>query len=168
VRFGGARELPLPPEHHGWLVAATVQIPGPLSLVAVSVHARILDGYVRPNLDRAFEALQPLLAGRSVVLGGDLNLSRNYDKVYGTSHHSEFLDGLSGSGFFDCMRAFHPEEQRTFWVRAAYDYQNDHIFVSQDLATDVTACDVVDRANLSDHSPLRLTLKHPPRGPRSR
>ncbi len=46
-------------------------------LVAVSVHASIRPA-VRPNIDRAFEALEPLLAGRSFVLGGDLNLSRLY------------------------------------------------------------------------------------------
>jgi len=162
VRDGDARELPLPKEHSGWLMAADVELPGGVSLVAVSIHARILDGYVRPNLDRAFEALEPLLADRSFVLGGDLNLSRNYDKVYGTSHHTEFLDDLTSRGFFDCMREFHPEEQRTFWGRTRHDYQNDHVFVSQDLATRVAGCDVVDRVNLSDHSPLRLILRHAP------
>ena len=162
VRDGAARELTLPPEHRGWLIAAEVELPGAAPLVVVSVHARILDGYVRPNLDRAFDAIEPLLAGRSFVLGGDLNLSRNYDKVYGTSHHTEFLDGLIARGFFDCMRKFHSEEQRTFWGRTTHDYQDDHVFVSQDLATHVTACDVIDRADLSDHSPLRLILKHAP------
>jgi endonuclease/exonuclease/phosphatase family metal-dependent hydrolase len=139
-------------------MAAEVQLPGAVSLVAVSVHARILDGCARLNLDRAFEALQPLLAGRPFVLGGDLNLSRKYDAVYGTTHHTEFLDGLTSRGFFDCLRKFHPEEQRTFWGRTAHDYQNDHLFVSDDLGTHVAACDVLDRANLSDHSPLRLSL----------
>jgi exonuclease III len=142
-------------------MAAEVQLPGAVSLVAVSVHARILDGYVRPNLDRAFEALEPLLRGRPFVLGGDLNVSRNYDTVYGTTHHTEFLDGLTRRGFFDCMRKFHPEEQRTFWGRTAHDYQNDHLFVSHDLGTDVAACDVLDQADLSDHSPLRLILTWP-------
>lgn len=86
VREGSIRELPLPAEHRGWLIAAEVELPNADPLVAVSVHARILDGYVRPNLDRAFEVLEPLLLGRSFVLGGDLNLSRNYDTAYGTSH----------------------------------------------------------------------------------
>lgn len=107
---------------------------------------------------RAFEVLEPLLLGRSFVLGGDLNLSRNYDTAYRTSHHTEFLDGLTTRGFFDCMRKFHPEEQRTFWGRTTRDYQNDHLFVSEDLAARVAGCDVVDRAQLSDHSPLRLIL----------
>lgn len=47
-------------------------------LVAVSVHGRILDGNVRPNVDHAFDALKLLLQG-SFMLGGDFNLSRNYD-----------------------------------------------------------------------------------------
>lgn len=157
VREGSVRELPLPAEHRGWLMAAEIEVPGAEPMVAISVHARILDGYVRPNLDRAFEAVEPLLRERSFVLGGDLNLSRKYDTVYGTSHHTEFLDGLATRGFFDCVRKFHPQEQRTFWGRTKHDYQNDHLFVSDDLAARVDGCAIVDRAQ-SDHSPLRLTL----------
>lgn len=158
VKGGSARELPFPSEHRGWLMAAEVELPGAVSLVAVSVHARLLNRYVRPNLDRAFEALEPMLAGRSFVVGGDLNLSRNYDEAYGTSHHTEFLDGLPTRGFVDCMRKFHREEQRTFWGRTTRNYQNDHIFVSHDLGSRIAGCDVADRAGLSDHSPLRLAL----------
>jgi endonuclease/exonuclease/phosphatase family metal-dependent hydrolase len=159
VKQGAARELPLPPEHRGWLMAAEVALPGFASLVAVSVHARIVGGYVRPNLDQAFDALEPLLAGRSFVVGGDLNLSRNYDTVYGTTHHAQFLDGLPARGYFDCMRKFHAEEQQTFWRKGMKNaYQDDHVLVSSDLAARVAACDVADRAALSDHSPLRLTL----------
>jgi len=158
IREGSVRELPLPAEHRGWLIAAEIELPDADPVVAVSVHARILAGYVRPNLDQAFDVLEPLLLGRSFVLGGDLNLSRNYDTAYGTSHHTQFLDGLTTRGFFDCMRKFHPEEQRTFWGRTTRDYQNDHLFVSEDLAPWVAGCDVVDRAQLSDHSPLRLIL----------
>lgn len=160
VKQGAARELELPPEHRGWLMAAEVALPGFASLVAVSVHARILDGYVRPNLDRAFEALERLLDGRSFVVGGDLNLSRNYDSVYGTTHHTQFLDGLPARGYFDCMRKFHAEEQQTFWRKGMKNaYQDDHVFVSEGLAARVVSCDVADRAGLSDHGPLRLTLE---------
>ncbi len=56
------------------------------------------------------------------------------------------------------MRKFHPEEQQTFWGRTNYAYQNDHLFVSEDLADRVTACGVADRAAASDHSPLKLIL----------
>jgi hypothetical protein len=102
-----ARELPLPPGTPRLPHCRRAELAGALSLVAVSLHASIRPT-VRPNLDRAFEALEPLLAGRSFVLGGDLNLSRNYDKVHGTTHHTEFLDGLATRGFFDWMRKFPP------------------------------------------------------------
>jgi endonuclease/exonuclease/phosphatase family metal-dependent hydrolase len=158
VRGGTARELPLPPEHRGWLIAAEVEL-GKDELVAVSVHASMIHN-VRPNIDRAFEALEPLLAGRSYVVGGDLNMSRNWP--YPRDGHTEFLDALPGRGFFDCMRKFHAEEKRTIWkANSTAVYQDDHIFVSDDLAERVTACDVADRAGLSDHSPLTLTLEAP-------
>jgi endonuclease/exonuclease/phosphatase family metal-dependent hydrolase len=163
VKQGAARELPLPPEHRGWLMAADVELPGFVSLVAVSVHARLLHRNVRPNLDRAFDALELLVAGRSFVLGGDLNLSRTYDTVYRTTHHGQFLDGLEARGYVDCLRRFHAEEPQTFWgPGTSHAYQNDYVFVSQDLATRVAACEVVDRVGLSDHSPLRLILEQAP------
>ena len=157
LRDGAARPLELRSAHRVWFMAAEVELPGMRPLVAVSVHTPTVPS-VRPFVDEAFEKFTPLLEGRSFIVGGDFNLSRNYDKVYGTTHHTEFLDALPARGFFDCMRKFHPEEQRTFWGRTVHDYQNDHIFVSDDLAKDVVACDVVDRAGLSDHSPLKLTL----------
>jgi len=158
LKDGTARELRLPAEHRVWLMAAEVDLPGSDPLVVVSVHAPT-EPSVLPNLDRAFEALEPLLADRSFVVGGDLNLSRNYDKVYGTRHHTDFLDGLPARGFFDCMRKFHAEEQRTFWGRTRHAYQNDHLFVSHDLTGRVAACEIADRADASDHSPVRLTLE---------
>jgi endonuclease/exonuclease/phosphatase family metal-dependent hydrolase len=157
VQEGVARELELDREYRVWLTAAEIEVSAGPPLVAVSVHAPTQPS-VRPFIDLAFAALRPLLAGRSFVVGGDFNLSRTYDKVYGTTHHTEFLDGLPARGFFDCMRKFHAEEQQTFWGRTRFAYQNDHIFVSPDLADSVAACEVADRAGLSDHSPLRLTL----------
>lgn len=60
AKHGAVRELPLPPEHHGWLMAVEVELPGFASSVAVSVHASIRPN-VRPKIDQAFEALKPLL-----------------------------------------------------------------------------------------------------------
>lgn len=170
VKRGAVRALPLPPEHHGWLMAAEVELPGFASLVAVSVHASIRPA-VRPKIDRAFEALEPLLAGRSFVLGGDLNLSRLYDKVNRTTHHTAFLDALPGRGFVDCLQKFHPGEQQTNCGRSKHPYQNDYVFVSQDLAPGVAgcdvavSCDVVARKGLSDHCPLRLIVRQLPQAP---
>jgi endonuclease/exonuclease/phosphatase family metal-dependent hydrolase len=171
VKQGAARELDLPADHLGWLMAAEVELPAFGSLVAVSVHASIRPT-VRPNIDRAFEALAPLLADRPFVVGGDLNLSRLYDEVNRTTHHTEFLDALPSRGFVDCLQMFHPGEQQTFCRPSSkHGYQDDYVFISQDLAPSVAgcdvaaSCDVVVTEGLSDHCPLRLILRGPPRAP---
>jgi endonuclease/exonuclease/phosphatase family metal-dependent hydrolase len=168
VNGGTAQEIRLSSEHRGWLMAAEVELPGFDRLVAVSVHASNLPT-VRPNIDRAFEELEQHLHGRSFVLGGDLNLSRLYDKVNRTTHHTEFLDALPARGFFDCLQKFHPGEQHTFCrARSANEYQDDYVYVSDDLGSavagcDVAAnCDVVVNQTLSDHCPLRLILQPAP------
>ena len=161
VREGELTELTLPLEHRGWFAAVEVALPDQVPLVAVSVHARLVHRTVRPNIDRAFEAVDALVNGRRFIVGGDFNLSRNYDEFHGTTHHTEFLDGLVKRGYFDCHRKFHDEEEQTFWGRTQIALQDDHIFVSADLAERVIACDVVNRSGieyLSDHSPLLLRL----------
>ena len=158
-----ARPIELRSEHRVWFMAAEVELQGAEPLVVVSVHTPTVPS-VRPFIDEAFEELTPLLEGRSFIVGGDFNLSRNYDKVYRTTHHSEFLDSLPTRGFVDCMREAYGEEQRTFWGRTTNAYQNDHVFVSQDLAPKVVSCEVADRAGHSDHSPLTLTLLSPEAG----
>jgi endonuclease/exonuclease/phosphatase family metal-dependent hydrolase len=169
VRDGTAQEIVLPSEHRGWLMAAEVELAGFDRLVAVSVHAQILENYVRPNLDRAFDALGPLLADRSFVVGGDLNLSRLHDKVNRTTHHTEFLDSLPDRGCFDCLQKFHPGEQHTFCRAGSPNgYQDDYVYVSDDLASAVAGCDVAASCDVvvnrtpSDHCPLRLILQPPP------
>jgi len=159
---GRVRELPLPDEHRGWYIAAEVEIPGESPFVAVSVHARILNGYVRSNIDHAFDSLEPLLDGQSFVVGGDFNLSRLYDEANKTTHHGEFFDLIESRGFFNCHRKFHPGEERTFWgANAPTAYQDDHLYVSTDWADRVKRCEVVPRVGceeLSDHSALLLEL----------
>jgi hypothetical protein len=53
------------------------------------------------------------------------------------------------------LREAYGEEQQTFWGRTKYAYQNDHVFVSQDLAPTVASCEVANRGGLSDHSPTQ-------------
>jgi exonuclease III len=161
VRGGRAHALEIAEEHRGWFVVAEVHFDDAPPLVAVSIHGRTvgLPGErVRPNIDRGFDALEPILRDRSFIVGGDLNLSRNYK-----SSDAEFLDALPSRGHVDCMRKFYAEEQRTnFGPRVKKIYQNDHLFVSADLADQVKSCAVADRAGISDHAPLRMVLDRLP------
>jgi endonuclease/exonuclease/phosphatase family metal-dependent hydrolase len=100
VRDGAARQLELRPERRVWFTAAEVELQGASPLVAVSVHTPTVPS-ARPFIGEAFEELSPLLEGRSFIVGGDFNLSRNYDKVYGTrttpSSSTAFPPGVSST-----------------------------------------------------------------------
>jgi endonuclease/exonuclease/phosphatase family metal-dependent hydrolase len=79
----------------------------------------------------------PLLEGRSFIVGGDLRAALS-------------------SSVATCEA--YGDEQQTFLGRTKFAYQNDHVFVSRDLAPSVVSCEVADRGSRSDHSPLVLTL----------
>jgi exonuclease III len=54
---------------------------------------------------------------------------------------------------------FRTAEKRTIWrANSTRIYQDDHLFVSRDLAEAMTNYDVADRAGVSDHSPVVVTL----------
>jgi endonuclease/exonuclease/phosphatase family metal-dependent hydrolase len=157
IREGSLRELELPPDHHGWLIAAEVRISDTDAFTVISVHGRTDQGRVRDVLGRAFDEIQPLLDRRRVIVGGDFNMSRNWPRK--SDGHTQFLDSLADRGLFECMPKFHAAEKRTIWrADSTQIYQDDHLFVSRDLAEAVTSCDVADRAGVSDHSPVVMTL----------
>jgi len=145
-------------KYRGWVVACEILLPNNSSLVAISIHAQIINNYVFPNLKNIFSDISPFLQERRFIVGGDLNSCRLIDKVYGTKYHNEFFDSIESGGFFNCHRMFHAEEQQTVWSwNTKYPYQDDHLFVSESLKEQLLSCDVLDNEHirkLSDHSPV--------------
>jgi endonuclease/exonuclease/phosphatase family metal-dependent hydrolase len=176
-RIGGRRDwgsavytnnLPPPREvvlegRRGWVAAVEVTLPDGEDAVVVSVHAQIIGGHVFPNLSDIFDELMALLEGRRFIVGGDLNSCRLIDKVYRITSHNEFFDRIEAGRFFNCHRKFHAGEQQTFWGSGIRNpYQDDHLFVSADLAGRVVSCEVLDNTKLrelSDHSPVAAELQ---------
>lgn len=104
------------------------------------------------------------------MLGGDLNLSRLYDTVKGTTHHTVFLDASRRSVSSTAYRSSTRESSRQT-VAGVAPHQNDYVFVSEDLQPAVAGCDVAASCEvvagkcLSDHCPMRLILLEPPQTP---
>lgn len=155
------REIPID-DYKGWVVACEVLLPDNSEVIVISIHAQIIKGYVFPNLSNVFAALSPILQDRQFIVGGDLNSCRLIDKVQRTKYHTEFFDRIESTGFFNCHRKFHADEQQTFWGgNIKYPYQDDHLFVSECLAEQVISCDVLDNKSirkLSDHIPVLMEI----------
>ena len=165
----------------GCTAAAALTV-GSLELAVASVHA--LAGKVdvgtevtlaeherirRTGLDRAIyndllaAALEPWVAGRHFIVGGDWNDSPLFDALYPKGAYgvagssTEFYERRKHAGWFDAMRKFHDTEIRTYLEKNAAPYELDRVFTDSQTYRKLLGCHVLDDVTvtgLSDHAPL--------------
>lgn len=127
-------------------------------ITVVSIHAPIIGGRVFPYLDEIFDEIEEILAGHTFIVGRDLNTARLAEKVWPGHGHGSFFERLAESMFFDCHWKFQHGEQQTFFRSGVkHPFQDDHLFVSYNLAKRVTSCDVLNNESIrgvSDHIPV--------------
>jgi endonuclease/exonuclease/phosphatase family metal-dependent hydrolase len=108
-------------------------------------------------------ALERLLPDHRLIVGGDFNATRHWDKVHGGKFYTTFFDSMQAAGFFECYWRLHGGETQTFWGRQSIEaYQDDHFFVNESLGSKVVECEVIDNPTvrkLSDHAPVRLEIE---------
>ena len=142
----------------GRVAAAQLDLSAKRRIVAVSVHAPIIEGRVFPYLDEIFDEIESALGNLTFIVGGDLNTARLAERVWPGHGHGPFFERLAKSVFFDCHRKFHRVEQQTvFRPGGKHPFQDDHLFVSHDLADQVRSCDVLNNEftrRVSDHIPV--------------
>jgi endonuclease/exonuclease/phosphatase family metal-dependent hydrolase len=118
----------------------------------VSIHASTRDAVV-PHLRAILSAVDRCFSG-SLILGGDFNSCRLADKWYPGYGHLEFFEELE-LRLTNCHHAIHGKEAQSFFADGYPPFQNDHIFVSNDIA--VHGCEVLPHQpfkGLSDHVPV--------------
>lgn len=155
------RKLPLEEQlfdlHPGRVVVATLRTENQ-RIVAISVHAPIIEGHVFPHLDQIFDEIENTVKGQTFIIGGDLNTARLAEQVWPGHGHGPFFERLKDSMFFDCCQKFHDTEQQTFFRNGGkHPFQDDHLFVSHNLADKVKSCNVLNNEytrKVSDHVPL--------------
>ena len=117
--------------------------------------------------------------GKSVVFMGDLNvahheidLARPEEALKGTGFlpiEREQVDKIIEHGYVDTFRSHHPDQRDayTFWDpwrdRRARNigWRIDYVFVSEDLAPNVTSAFIEPRIMSSDHCPVGIELDVP-------
>lgn len=145
-------------EYRSRVAAATLKISPNRSVTAVSIHAPIIHGHVFPYLGEIFHDIEKAVSQRTFIVGGDLNTARLAEKVWPNHGHGPFFEELKHSVFFDCHQNLHgSEEQTIFRHDSKYPFQDDHLFVSHNLADRVKSCYVLSNdavRSFSDHIPL--------------
>lgn len=160
---------------------ASAEIEGPTaSITVVSVHAypaRVPDEYLE-DLDLTDLIVPPAkdvwpgdilwrltrglpTGGRSAILGGDWNTARLFDETYGPRGNHEFFVRMSETGWFEAIRKFSDTEVQTYFRPGRGEYQLDHVFLTEDLYSNLSSAEVVTTAEVlsaSDHAPIVLEI----------
>ena len=144
--------------HPKRVATAFVRMGAGLEIRIASIHAPIIRNRVFPHLDDIFDELENRFAGHAAILGGDLNSARLAEKVWPGYGHGPFFERFENGPFFDCHRKFNHQEVQTFFRKNQINpFQDDHLFVSRDLAEHVKSCKVLhnhETRRFSDHIPL--------------
>jgi len=106
--------------------------------------------------------LQPLLAGRRFILGGDINAGLLLDKVYGYKNNENLWRNLADQGYFDLRMRHSAAEQQTFFRERTNPYQLDHFFgdklTNQSVKRWSVLTEVARDLKLSDHAPVLIEI----------
>ncbi len=165
----------------GCWAAASVTIDG-VRIAVASIHALAMEVELgaavsfedherlrRTGLPRAWcndvlvGALEPWVAGRRFIVGGDWNNSPLFDANYprrsarGVGPSTEFFQRRKLAEWHDAMRKFHDGDVRTYLDERSAPYELDHVFVDATTYEGVANCEAVDHVTtrgLSDHAPV--------------
>ncbi len=149
-------------QYPGRVVGAVAYLPKIPRLYLASIHAPILNHRVFPHLDDIFSEIEGRYAGLPSIIGGDLNSARLAEEAWPGYGHGPFFKRIDQSWFVDCRRHFFEAEIQTiFRPRQKFPFQDDHIFVSQDLADRVSDYQVLHNGvtrTVSDHIPVVIDI----------
>jgi exodeoxyribonuclease-3 len=105
-----------------------------------------------------------------VIIAGDWNVSRTaldtHPRLRTEEPHAraraELNDRLTADGFIDIWRERHPTDRAYTWfnrsARALDAARVDYVLVSDDIASRVSAADILGLLPWSDHAPVRLEI----------
>ena len=151
---------------------ASVHAAGTLKVgtaVTLAEHERIR----RPGLalantsDLLAAVLEPWVAGRRFLVGGDWNTSPLFDTDYPNTRwgkakaSTEFFERRKRAGWCDAMRRFHDGEIRTYLDPKTGPREIDRVFTDPETYDRLVGCHVLDDVavtELSDHAPLVVDI----------
>lgn len=141
---------------------ASLQTEKESGISLVSIHAPIIKNRVFPHLDNIVKEIERELGAESAIIAGDFNSARLAEEVWPGYGHGPFFERMDESGFVNCYWQLHSKETQTYFREGMINpFQDDHIFVSENLFDAVQRCYVMETEEAkgySDHIPLVLEV----------
>jgi exonuclease III len=151
------------------LIVAEIKIADNFILTVINIYGLIdSDGYASTTLHHILSDLTPILHNnkkQNIVLGGDFNVSEQFDLVYKDQYpsHKLVFQRLEDFGLINCTKEIYKDHIQTHvHSRSTFEWQNDYIFVNKNVMEKVIDCKVVNNPemlNFSDHYPVFIDVQ---------
>jgi exodeoxyribonuclease III len=116
----------------------------------------------KPYIEQVWDAIQHYdnyLSNRHVILIGDFNSNKIWDKKHGEKSHSNVVKHLDEKGIYSCYHCYYKQQQGEEQLPTYFHcnhrekpYHIDYCFVSKDLLYKLRAVEVGDYDSWSQHS----------------
>lgn len=167
------RYIPISCKYSGSLVVGEARITETVQLTIISLYG-VLEyfggtSYAISSLHRMLSDLTGILNGhlggkRNIILGGDLNASRQCDNKNNKANDI-FFQRLDDFKLENCFRPpFFLSEyvQTQRYPGSPEPWQNDYFFISKSMSENLKSCTVIDNEKVrkfSDHNPVLIELE---------
>jgi endonuclease/exonuclease/phosphatase family metal-dependent hydrolase len=156
------REIAMP-RYSERIAAAEVEIDHNKSVFIASIHAPIIKNRVFPHMDNIFTDIEAAFSDNPSLIGGDLNSARLAELTWPGFGHAPFFARVDASSFEDVRKRFYQDEiQTVFRPNQSTPFQDDHIFVSRNLSSQIFSYSILDNEvtrTVSDHIPVIVELQ---------
>jgi exonuclease III len=148
------------------LITAEISISKSLTLTLINIYG-LLDnnGYATTTMHHLLSDLTPILdhkGTRQIILGGDFNVSKQFDEKYNWPSHKIVFDRIEDFGLVNCTQKFYSNHVQTHvHNKSKFEWQDDYLFTSDSLIDEITDCQVISGDKIlefSDHYPVTIEL----------
>lgn len=148
-------------------IIAEIKISDNLSITVINIYGQIdPDGYATTTMHHLLSDLTTILnqKKRNIILGGDFNVSEQFDEKYKGEFpsHKLVFDRLEDFGLINCTKKFYGRQIQThIHSKSDYPWQNDYLFVSKSIVDRINKCEIINEEailELSDHLPVLIEL----------
>lgn len=151
------------------LMCFDFRISNKIILTVINIYGKIDSNlYATTTIHHMLSDLTPILhkqkKDRFIIMGGDFNVSIQWDEKYSGKDpsHKLIFDIIKDLGMINCTKKNYGEHVKTHThSKSDFPWQNDYVFISKNLEDFLVSCKVHnDQKNLafSDHYPVQIEL----------
>jgi exonuclease III len=148
------------------LIAAEINISSKLTLTVINIYGQLDSrGYATTTMHHLLSDLTPILdhkGTRNIILSGDFNVSKQFDKKHKWPAHKLVFDRIEDFELINCTQKFFSSHVQTHvHNKSKFPWQDDYIFVSRSIESLLVACEVITSdlmLEFSDHFPVLIEL----------